>query len=175
MSPDHGINVDRARKNVHPSVFVADTATIIGDVVIGENSSVWFSAVVRGDAARIVIGRGSSIQDGAIVHADADGAARIGDNVTMGHAAIVHGAVVDDNVIIGIGARILNGAHIGECSIVAAGALVPERMEVPPRSLVMGMPARVVRQITDADVGRIRRSAENYQKNRAAYKAADDE
>ena len=174
MSSGHKLNVDRSRKKVHPSVFVADTATIVGDVAIGENSSVWFSAVIRGDSAAVEIGSGTSIQDGAIVHGDSNFSVRIGNNVTLGHAAIVHGAVVEDNSLVGIGARVLNGARIGEYCLIAAGAVVLGGTTVPPRSIVVGVPGRITGQVTEENMALIRRTAANYRLARAAYKGEID-
>ena len=174
MSSVHRLNTDRSRKKVHPSVFVAETAVIIGDVSIGENSSVWFSAVIRGDSATVEIGSGSNIQDGAVVHGDAGFSVRIGNNVSLGHQAVVHGAIVEDNALIGIGARVLNGAHIGEYSVIAAGAVVLGGAKIPPRSIVVGVPARVAGQITEENTELIRRTAANYLRHRTVYMGEAD-
>lgn len=154
---------------IHPSVFIAQNATVVGNVSIGRESSVWFGAIIRGDSAPIVIGDGTNVQDHVVIHADADAPAKIGSRVTIGHGAIVHGAIVRDDVLVGIGAIILNRAHIGEHCIIAAGALVPEDVEIPPRSLVVGVPAKVVRQVTDADIERIHRGAREYVKSAKNY------
>jgi carbonic anhydrase/acetyltransferase-like protein (isoleucine patch superfamily) len=143
-------------------VFVAETATVVGDVTIHKDASVWFGAVIRGDADKIVIGEGSCVQDGVVIHCDANLPATIGKRVVIGHRAVVHGATVADNVMIGIGSIVLNGARVGEYSIIAAGALVPEGKEIPPRSLVMGVPGKVVRQVTEEEIERITSGAENY-------------
>ena len=141
---------------VHPTAYIDDSAQVIGDVEIGEESSVWMSVVIRGDVHRIRIGRRSNVQDGTIVHVMKDThPTLIGDNVTIGHAAVVHGCTIEDRCLIGMGAIVLNGARIGGESIVAAGALVVEGMQVPPRSLVMGSPAKVKRPLTDAEVADI--------------------
>ena len=147
---------------IHESVFIAPGAIVIGDVSIGKDSSVWFNAVIRGDSAPIVIGEGTNAQDHVVIHADANAPTTIGNRVTIGHGAIVHGATVDDDVLIGIGAVILNRARVGKHSIVAAGALIPEDTEIVPRSLVMGVPGKVVRQINDDDIPRIHRGAREY-------------
>ena len=129
---------------VHPSVFIDDSAQVIGDVEIGEDSSIWMMVVVRGDVHHIRIGRRSNVQDGTVVHVMKDThPTHIGDNVTIGHAAIVHGCTIEDQCLIGMGAILLNGVQVGTGSIVAAGSLLPEGMIVPPRSLVMGSPAKV--------------------------------
>ncbi len=141
---------------------MAETATVVGDATIGKEASVWFGAVVRADAEPIRIGEGSNVQDTAVLHVDPGFPCTIGARVTIGHGAIIHGATVEDDVLIGMGARILNGAHIGTLSLIAAGALVPEGMQIPPHSVVMGIPARVVREVNDEDIERIRNGAKNY-------------
>lgn len=147
---------------IHPSVFVAETATVIGDVTIGKESSVWYSAVLRGDAAPIIIGAGTNVQDNAVIHVDVGEPTHIGPRVTIGHGAIVHAAIVDDRVLIGMGAIILSRARIGSQSIVAAGSVVPEGKVIPPRSLVMGVPGRVVRHVTDDEIAKIEAGADSY-------------
>src|SRR6267143_4463494 len=136
---------------VHPTAYIDQSAQVIGDVEVGEESSIWMSAVVRGDVHRIRIGRRSNIQDGTIVHVMRDThPTTVGDNVTIGHGVVIHGCTIEDQCLIGMGAIVLNGARIGSGSIVAAGTLVVEDMEVPPRSLVMGSPGKVKRALTDA-------------------------
>ncbi len=147
---------------IHPTVFIAETATVIGDVTIGKESSVWFSAVLRGDGAPITIDEGTNVQDNAVIHVDQGGPTNIGKHVTIGHGAIVHAAEVEDEVLIGMGAVILSRAKIGSHSIIAAGSVVPEGMQVPPRSLVMGVPGKVVRHVTDEEIERIRNATRNY-------------
>ena len=155
---------------VHPTAFIDDSAQIIGDVEIGEESSVWMSVVMRGDVHRIRMGRRSNVQDGTVVHVmNRTHPTTIGDNVTVGHAALLHGCTVDDQCLIGMGAILLNGAHIGSCSIVAAGSLVVEEMKVPPRSLVIGSPAKVKRVLTDAEVEGIQGYADRYVGYRLEY------
>lgn len=153
------------------SNFIADSAEVIGDVRLGEGASIWFNAVVRGDVNWIEIGAATNVQDGAIIHVTHQTApTRIGDRVTIGHGAIVHGCTVDDRVLIGMGATILDHAVIGTGSIIGARALVTQRQQVPPRSLVLGVPAQVVRQLTDAEVKSIDTFAENYLKYSAVYR-----
>ncbi len=154
---------------IHPTVFVAETATVIGDVTIGKDSSIWFSAVLRGDAAPITVGEGTNIQDSAVIHVDPGLPATIGRHVTIGHGAIVHGATVEDDVLIGMGSIILNGAHIGSHSIIAAGSVVPEGKEIPPHSLVMGVPGKVVRHVTEEEDARITDGAEHYTERARNY------
>ncbi|HEX6972836.1 MAG TPA: gamma carbonic anhydrase family protein, partial [Vicinamibacterales bacterium] len=158
------------RPRVHASAFVDQSAQVIGDVEIGEESSVWMNVVMRGDVHWIRMGRRSNVQDGTIVHVmNGTHPTTIGDDVTIGHAAIVHGCTLHDRVLIGMGAIVLNGAEVGEDSIVAAGTLLPEGMKVPPRSLVMGSPGKVRRALTDADVASILEFARRYVEYRLDY------
>ena len=155
---------------IHPTAFVDGSAQVIGDVEIGAESSIWMQAVVRGDVNVIRIGARSNVQDGTVVHVQHDThPTRIGNDVTIGHAAVVHGCTIADRVLVGMGAIILNGATIGEDSVVAAGTLVPERMIVPPRSMVMGVPGRVTRAVRDAELALIAESAANYVRYRLDY------
>ena len=158
------------RPKIDPSVYIADTATVVGEVTIGKSASVWFSAVVRGDIAPVRIGEASNIQDGAVLHVGHGHPCLIGRRVTIGHGAMVHGATVKDDVMIGIGAIVLNGAVVGEQSLVAAGAVVTEGMVIPPGSLVMGLPARVVRPVSEKQKETIRAAADNYVNYSAEYK-----
>jgi gamma-carbonic anhydrase len=155
---------------VDPSAYVDESAQVIGDVVIGAESSVWMHAVIRGDVNHIRIGDRSNVQDGTVVHVMHETHPTvIGDDVTIGHAAIVHGCTIGDRVLIGMGATLLNGARIGDDCIVAARSLVPERVVIPPRSLVMGMPAKVKRPLTDEEVASIIEYAQNYVRYRRDY------
>jgi len=155
---------------VHPTAFIDDSAQVIGDVEIGEESSVWMAVVVRGDVNAIRIGRRTNVQDGTIVHVMIDThPTTIGDNVTIGHGAVVHGCTIEDQCLVGMGAILLNGAHIGAQSIVAAGALVTEGMKVPAKSLVMGSPAKVKRLLTHAEVAQIQGYADRYVGYRLGY------
>ena len=155
---------------VHPTAFIDSSAQVIGDVEIGEESSVWMCAVVRGDVHWIRVGRRSNLQDGVVVHGmTATHPTAIGDNVTVGHAAVVHGCTIGDECLIGMGAILLNGAVIGAQTIVAAGTVVPEDLKVPPRSLVMGVPAKVKRLLTHAEIAGIQQYAERYVSYRLDY------
>ena len=155
---------------VHSTAYIDQSAQVIGDVEVGEDSSIWMAAVVRGDVHRIRIGRRSNIQDGTIVHVmRGTHPTTIGDNVTIGHAAVIHGCTIEDQCLIGMGAIILNGARIGSGSIIAAGTLVVEDMQVPPRSLVMGSPGKVKRQLTDEQVATIQMYADRYVGYRLDY------
>lgn len=131
------------RPDIDKAAYIAENATISGDVTLGENSSVWFNAVMRAEVAPITIGALSNVQDHVMLHADYDCPVTIGERVSIGHSAIVHGATIEDRVIVGMGAIVMNGAVIGEGSIIAAGALVKEGMVVPPYSLVAGVPGVV--------------------------------
>jgi len=143
--------------------FVAPTATIIGDVELGVRASVWYGAVLRGDVHTIRVGDDSNVQDGACLHGTlGEFAVIVGARVSIGHQATVHGATIEDDVLIGIGARVLDGAHIGSWSLVAAGAIVREGMIVPPRSLVVGVPGVVKRALTEREIEVIRRTPERY-------------
>ncbi len=143
-------------------VFIADTARVFGKVILGNNVSIWYGAVVRGDGDLITIGNGSNIQDTAVVHVDPGFPTSIGQNCIIGHRAIVHGATLANNVLVGMGAIIMNGATIGEFSIIGAGAVVPEGMQIPPYSLVMGVPAKIIKQITEQQKEKIIKNAESY-------------
>jgi carbonic anhydrase/acetyltransferase-like protein (isoleucine patch superfamily) len=160
---------------VDPSAYVDASAQVIGDVEIGEASSVWMNVVIRGDVNTIRIGRRSNVQDGTIVHVMHDThPTRIGDDVTIGHGAVVHGCTIGDRVLVGMGATVLNGARVGPDAIVAAGSLVPEGMVIPSRSLAMGSPARVRRELSDAEVASILEYAENYVRYRLDYLNSED-
>jgi carbonic anhydrase/acetyltransferase-like protein (isoleucine patch superfamily) len=144
-------------------VFIEDSAQIIGDVVIGSHSSVWFNTVVRGDVYYIRIGANTNIQDSCVLHVTRDRNATIlGDFVSVGHGAILHGCTVESHCLIGMGSIVMDKAVIGECSIVGAGALVTQGLKVPARSLVLGSPAKVVRQLSAAEVETIDQYARNY-------------
>lgn len=147
---------------VDPTAFVAPTAVVVGDVALGPRASVWYGAVVRADAESIRIGADSNVQDGSTLHSDPGSPLVLGDRVTVGHRVVLHGARVDDDVLVGMGAVVMNGAHVGSGSIVAAGAVVTEGMVVPPGSLVAGVPAKVVKDLGDAAVERIRANATSY-------------
>ncbi len=155
---------------VAASAFIDDTAQVIGDVVIGAESSVWMQVVIRGDVNDIRIGDRTNVQDGSVVHVQHDTHPTvIGDDVTIGHGAVVHGCTIHNRVLVGMGAIILNGAEIGEDSIVAAGTLVTERTVIPPRSMVMGSPGKVRRPLTDAEVATILEFSGNYVRYRLDY------
>jgi carbonic anhydrase/acetyltransferase-like protein (isoleucine patch superfamily) len=147
---------------IHPSAFIHSEAVVLGDVSLGERASVWPTAVIRGDSAAISVGNESNVQDGAVLHADENMPCIIGARVTIGHRAIVHGATVEDDCLIGMGASVLNKAVIGRGSLIGAGAVVTEGMNVPPRSLVLGVPARRIMEVDDATAARILRGCAAY-------------
>jgi carbonic anhydrase/acetyltransferase-like protein (isoleucine patch superfamily) len=147
---------------IHETVFIAPSADVIGDVTIGENSSIWHHAVLRGDVDRIEIGSYTNVQDGTIVHVAKGNPAIIGNNVTIGHGVIVHGCTVKDNAFIGMGAIILDGAVIGEGALVGAGALVTEGKEIPPYTLAVGVPAKVVKELSKEYIEMAKKRALEY-------------
>ena len=151
--------------------WTADNATVIGKVEIREKVSIWFGAVLRGDNELIFIDEGSNIQENCVLHTDMGYPLSIGRNCTIGHNAILHGATIEDNSLVGMGAIILNGARISKNSLVGAGALVTEGKEFPPNSLIVGKPAKFVRQLTSKEINEINNSAINYQGNSRNFKA----
>jgi carbonic anhydrase/acetyltransferase-like protein (isoleucine patch superfamily) len=165
----------RAFRGVLPKVaasaYIDSSAQVIGDVVVGERSSIWPNASVRGDVNFIRIADDTNVQDNSVLHVDSSGfPLHLGNRVTVGHSVVLHGCTVEDDCVIGIGAIVLNGAKIGKGSVVAAGALVPEGMEVPPSSMVMGVPAKVKRQVTEQEQERFRVNAEHYVELRQIYR-----
>lgn len=159
-----------ARPVIGEGCYIAPTAVVIGDVAIGRGSSVWFNAVVRGDVHSIRIGSETNVQDCCVLHVTTEFfPLTIGDRVTIGHGAVVHGCTVGSTCLIGMGAMVLDGAVIGDESVVAAGTLVPEGAEFPPRSLIMGVPGKRVREIKDSEVSRIMEGCLNYAWTNAEY------
>jgi len=157
---------------IDPSAWVAPNATLVGDVTVGPGASVWYGAVLRGDMDRIVLGAGSNLQDNSVVHTDWGKPALIGENVGIGHAAIIHGARIGDGCLIGMGARLLNNAVIGDGAFVAAGALVLEGQEIPAGHLAMGVPAKDRGELEPAMAERVRSNAFEYQQLSARYRDA---
>lgn len=160
-------------ENLHPkvgaNVYIAPGAFVVGEVEIGRGSSVWFNAVVRGDIAPVYIGEETNLQDNVTVHVNRDEPVRVGDQVTVGHNAVLHGCTIEDGVLIGISAIILNGAVIGRGSIVAAGALVTQNTIIPPFSLVMGSPGKVVRALSAEETPQASRLPQRYTKIARKY------
>lgn len=156
---------------VEQSAYIDPSAQVIGDVTIGARSSVWCNATLRGDVNRIVLGEETNIQDNSVLHGELDMyPVLLGDRVTVGHMVTLHGCVVEDDCLIGIGAVVLNGARVGRGSVVAAGALVPEGMQIPPESLVMGMPAKIKRPVNEEEKARFRENAQRYVRYRQEYR-----
>ena len=149
--------------------WVAPNATIIGDVTLEKNTSIWFNATLRGDIENIHVGEGSNVQDGSVLHTDPGCPLKVGKNVTIGHLVMLHGCSVDDNSLIGIGAVILNNAKIGKNCIIGAKALIAENKQIPDNSLVVGAPGRIIRQVTEAEIKLIKENAIRYQKNWKKY------
>lgn len=164
--PQYGIAGQRP--TVNPSAWIAPSADLIGDVQLGAGASVWFGAVIRADNTPIIVGTRSNIQEGAMLHSDPGAPLTVGEGCTVGHHAILHGCTLGDNVLVGMGATVLNRAMIGPDSLVGAGALVTEGKSFPPGSLIVGAPARAVRQLDEAAIAALRLSAAHY-----AVKAKD--
>ena len=162
--------LDGHKPEISGNAFVAATAVVVGRVRIGERSSVWYGSVLRGDDEEISIGEYSNIQDLSMVHADPGFPAIVGDRVTVGHRAIVHGAMVEDDVLVGMGAILLNGARIGSGSVIAAGAVVTPGTEVPEGSLVAGIPAKVIREGCEGDREMIQHGSESYVKKSGVHR-----
>lgn len=157
--------LDGVAPQLADGAWVADSAQVIGNVALGENASVWFGAVLRGDTELLTIGRNSNVQDLSVLHADLGCPLTLGENVTVGHQVMLHGCTVGDNSLIGIQAVVLNNAKIGRNSIVGAGSVVTEGKEFPDNSLIIGSPAKVVRTLDDAAAAKLRQSAEHYVDN----------
>jgi len=155
-------DLDGQHAEIADDAFIAPTATIIGDVRMLPGSSVWFGSVLRGDIESIVIGQGSNIQDGTVCHTDPNNPCIVGDNVTVGHMAMLHGCNIGDGSLIGIGATLMNGSSVGRNCIVGAHALVTEGKQFPDNVVIMGAPAKVVREVTDEDRERMQANAERY-------------
>ena len=163
--------LDGVAPQVAASAWVADSAQVMGNVVLGEDASVWFGTVVRGDTESITIGAGSNIQDASVLHADFGKPLVVGERVTVGHQVMLHGCTIGDESLIGIGAVVLNGARIGKNCLVGAGSLVTEGKEFPDGSMILGSPARVVRQLSPEQIEGLRTSARHYMENARRFKA----
>lgn len=156
---------------IHPSAFVAPNATVLGDVVIGAESGIFFGAVLRAEHERVSVGDRTNIQDNCILHIDAENPLVVGDDCTIGHGAILHGCIIGDNTLVGMGAIVLNGAVIGRDCIIGAGALIPQGAVIPDGSMVLGMPAKVRRSVTEEEKAANTDSARRYKEEAAHYKA----
>lgn len=157
------------KPKIHESVFVAEGARIYGDVEIGEGSSVWFNAVIRGDEGKITIGMNTNIQDNAVIHSDMNVGTEIGDNVTIGHGAIVRGCKIGNNVMIGMNSTIMTNSEIGEYSIVGANTFVPYNKKFPPRSEIIGIPAKFVREVREEELETIKNGTKIYEELKKLY------
>ena len=162
--------LDDLTPTVHESAWVADNAQVMGDVKLAENSSVWFGVVIRGDTETITIGQGSNIQDNSVLHADHGMPLNIGENVTVGHQVMLHGCTIGDGSLIGIQAVILNGAKIGKNCLVGAGSLVTEGKEFPDGCMILGSPAKAVKQLSPEQIEGLKMSAQHYMDNAKRYK-----
>ena len=157
-------------ENKKDSIVICPGAQVIGDVELGEDVSIWHGAVLRGDTDSITIGNNSNVQDNCVVHCTKGFPGEIGENVSVGHGAVVHGCKLEDNVLIGMNATVLNGAHIGKNSIVGAGAVVSEGKEFPENSLILGVPAKLIKEVSPEQVEMIQNNADNYVKLSKQYK-----
>lgn len=164
------ISLDGHSPTIADDAWVSPTAVLAGRVTLGAGASVWFGAVLRADNEPITIGARSNVQDNAAFHVDTGRPVTLGEGVSVGHGAIVHGATVGDHVLIGMGAIVMNGAVIGDETLIAAGALVPEGMQVPPRSLVAGVPGKVRRELSDDEVEKLHDNARIYEEHRELYR-----
>lgn len=162
--------LDNLAPTVHESAWVADNAQVMGNVKLAEDSSVWFGVVIRGDTETISVGRGSNIQDNSVLHADMGLPLTIGENVTVGHQVMLHGCTIGDGSLIGIQAVVLNGARIGKNCLVGAGSLVTEGKEFPDGSMILGSPAKAVRQLSPEQIEGLKMSAKHYVDNARRYK-----
>ena len=163
--------LDGVAPQVHATAWVADSAQVMGSVTLGEDASVWFGTVVRGDTDSITIGAGSNVQDASVLHADFGKPLVIGERVTVGHQVMLHGCTIGDESLIGIGAVVLNGARIGKNCLVGAGALVTEGKEFPDGSMILGSPAKAVRQLTPEQIEGLRLSARHHVDNARRFRA----
>ena len=161
------------RLSVDPTAFVAPNAVLVGEVTVGVESSIWYSAVVRGDMEPIVIGRQSNIQDGSVLHVDVEMPVQVGSNVSIGHRAVIHGCVIEDGCLIGMGAIVLSGSRIGAGALVAAWALVREGVVVPPGVLFAGVPGKVLRELTEAEASRVAANSLSYVEYTRRYRRGE--
>ena len=163
--------LDGLAPRVAESAWVAESAEVMGNVVLGDNASIWFGAVLRGDNETLTIGAGTNVQDGSVLHSDHGQPLTLGERVTVGHKVVLHGCTVGDESLIGIGAVVLNGARIGKNCLVGAGALVTEGKEFPDGSMILGSPAKAVRQLTPEQMAGLRKSAQTYIDNARRFRA----
>ena len=167
------ISIDGQTPQIDDTAWIAPTATVVGSVTVEAGASVWYGAVLRADNEPITIGAHSNVQDNCAFHVDKERPVTIGEGVSVGHGAVVHGATVGDHVLIGMGAIIMNGAVVGDESMIAAGALITEGMEVPPRSLVAGVPGKVRRELSAAEIEKLHENASIYEKHRDLHRGGE--
>jgi len=165
------LDIDHHPEFIDDTAFVAPNATIVGRVKVEAEASVWFGCVLRGDNDPIVVGPRSNVQDLSMIHTDEGVPCTVGAGVTVGHRVVLHGATIGDGALIGIGAIVLNGARVGEQAVVGAGAVVTEGQEIPPRHLALGVPAKVVRELTDEELTRLKHAADHYVERAKAFRA----
>ncbi|HZK12430.1 MAG TPA: gamma carbonic anhydrase family protein [Atribacterota bacterium] len=163
------LNFEGKKPIVSEKAYIAENATVIGEVIIGEYSSIWYNVVLRGDIAKISIGNNTSVQDGSIVHCDTGVPTIIGNNVTIGHNVLLHACKIGDSSLIGIGAIVLDGAEVGEGTIIGSGAIVTPRTKIPPFTMALGVPAKVVRNLTEEEVENLKKHAMDYVKLMKRY------
>jgi carbonic anhydrase/acetyltransferase-like protein (isoleucine patch superfamily) len=163
--------LDGVRPQIDPSAWIAPTAVLIGNVIVGPGANIWFGAVLRGDNEPITVGQGSNVQENAVLHTDMGYPLTIGADCTIGHMAMLHGCIIEDGSLIGMSATVLNGARIGKASLVGAKALVTEGKLIPPASLVMGAPGKVVKELDQAAQARLLKSAAGYRANAERFRA----
>jgi carbonic anhydrase/acetyltransferase-like protein (isoleucine patch superfamily) len=163
--------LDGIAPRLHPSAYVAESAEVIGNVELEEGASIWFGAILRGDNDLMRIGRGSNVQDGSVLHSDPGFPLVLGEDVTIGHLVMLHGCTIGDGTLVGIGAVVLNGARIGRNCLVGAGALVTEGKEFPDNSMIVGAPAKVLKELSPEQAARMRHAATHYVENAARYRA----
>ena len=156
------VEINGMKPKLGEKTFVAQSSDVIGNVTIGDDCGIWFGSVIRGDENSIKIGNETNIQDNAVLHIDKEYSIEIGDGVTIGHGAIIHGCKIEENCLIGMGSIVLNGAKIGKNTIIAAGALVSQNKEIPEGVLVVGVPGKILRKLTDEEIESIKKSRENY-------------
>ncbi len=170
MASSNGL-LDQLKKPINQgeNVFISPTSTVIGNVTLGKNCNIWFGAVLRGDTEQISVGEGSNIQDNAVLHADPGDPCIVGNHCVIGHSAIVHSAKLDHHVLIGMNATVLNNAQIGAYSIIGANALIPSGMKIPPYSLVLGVPAKVVKTLDESVEQRIQENVDEYVERAKSY------
>ncbi len=166
------LELENQKPDTEKAAFIAENATIVGAVTLDEGASVWYGAVLRGDGDTIYVGKNTNIQDNVVLHVDPDHPIHIGDRVTVGHGCIIHGCTIGDDTLIGMGAIIMNGAKVGRNCLVGAGALITEGKEFPDGSLIMGTPAKVKSEVTEAQLIDIKESAEFYVEDSAKYAKA---